>query len=350
MGIKCVLYVKDEIYGKRLVNSISERSNRRFAIDRVSSREELEVNETAEGMRGPDVVVTDEDSYYEELKNIKGVRIVVLTEEHMSVKQMDASYGEDIMGVWKYQTVDNVCRQIVEGMGIGKKQRLLSSEVIGIYSPVNAEPRQAFALNVAKVLSEKYKVIYVDTGVFSGLSQIMPASDGGGLSDVLYYYRQGKEGCVDKIKDIVNNVCGVDYIASVRCGEDLSCMGKEDVGALIDCITKSNNYEIVVLDIHFNDGRLASVLEMCSEVYMPVKDDYSSVNKVKEFENLYCETGKEDLLERIIKVKLPEGELGISEEFWGRVECGGMYRYVKSLFKQDQSKYKGCDIDECRRL
>lgn len=333
----CVIYVGDEIYGKRLLNCITGRGNRKLMVDLIVDQKMLEeylVNK-GEGVV-VDAVITDEESFYDNLSAECGGRIMILTEEQLTAKQVAAMYGDDAIGIYKYQPVDNVYRQIVDGIGAKKKQKLVSTDIVGIYSPINVAPRQNFSLNMAKVLSEKYKVLYINLDVFSGLSEVLPERDSGGLSDVLYYYRQGKEAGSAKIKGTINSLGGIDYIAPAKCVEDMECMSAEDLVAAVNCAAKCNDYEVVVLDIYSSRADVYKLLDICSELYMPVKEDYISTKKMEEWERFNCEMGREDIVLGAIKVKLPEGELGIDRDFWEKVDSGGMYRYVKRLVEQKQ--------------
>ncbi len=338
MANACVIYVNDGIYGKRLLNCIMGRANRKLTVDLVVGRESLKeyLANRGEGVV-VDAVITDEESFYDKLYAECGGRIMILTEEQLTAKQIAAIYGDDVMGIYRYQSVDNIYRQIMDGIVVKKKQNLASTDVIGIYSPINVAPRQNFALNMAKVLSEKYKVLYINLDVFSGLSEVLPERDSGGLSDALYYYRQGKEASATKIKSTINSLGGIDYIAPAKCVEDIECMSVEELVAVINCVTKCNDYEVLVLDIYSCRGDVYKLLDICSELYMPVKDDYVSAKKLEEWERFNCETGREDIVTGAIKVKLPEGELGISKDFWEKADSGGMYRYVKKLVEQGQS-------------
>ncbi|MBQ4283964.1 MAG: hypothetical protein IJB96_08570 [Lachnospira sp.] len=333
MSKMCVIYVKDREYGNRLLNTLTGRGTRRLAVSFIN--ESTELKQLMEGENKVDCIITDEESYFEDIGNRCEESVVLLTEEHMSDKQVKGTYGDNVIGVNRYQPADNVYRQIVEGIGMRKKHRFASSDIIGIYTPVCVQERTAFALNVAKVLSEKYSVLYITLDVFSGLSEILPERDSGCLSDALYYYMQGKEAGVSKIKQTVNSYNGVDYIAPVRCVEDIECMSMDDIVGFVMCVAGCKEYEKVVLDIYSLRNEVYKLTDICSDIYMPVKEDYLAVKKLQEYENYNCSVGRAESISAAVKVKLPVGERGVCEDFWEHIERGGMYRYVKSLL------YKG---------
>ena len=47
------------------------------------------------------------------------------------------------------------------------------------------------------------------------------------------------------------------------------------------------------------------VLEFCNVIYMPMNDDRISLMKISEFEEFIFKTEQEELLDKIVKVKLP---------------------------------------------
>ena len=85
--------------------------------------------------------------------------------------------------------------------------------------------RTAFALNIAKVVSEKYKVLYMNLEEFSGLDEILISDNGTTLSDAFYYYRQGKQQSYEKISSTIHCCEGINYISPVICAEDISFYG-----------------------------------------------------------------------------------------------------------------------------
>ena len=118
--------------------------------------------------------------------------------------------------------MDRIYRELMEHSDLQPKKRLDTFDVIGIYSPVNVMPKTEFALNIAKVLSEKYKVLYINFEEFSGLDEILVSTDDITLSDALYYYRQQRDNAAEKIMGTIRSVEGIYYIAPVMFAEDIS--------------------------------------------------------------------------------------------------------------------------------
>ena len=232
--------------------------------------------------------------------------------------------------------MDRIYRELMEHSDLQPKKRLDTFDVIGIYSPVNVMPKTEFALNIAKVLSEKYKVLYINFEEFSGLDEILVSTDDITLSDALYYYRQQRDNASEKIMGTIRSVDGIDYIAPVMCAEDISYVESEQLVSFVECVGKNKGYEVIILDLSSAVKQPWRLMECCSTIYMPVRNDYLSERKILEFETYFYGIGMSKMLDRIEKVRLPECESGVDREFWEKIKSGGMYRFVKKILERSE--------------
>lgn len=338
MNRECVIYEKNRTYGNRLMSVLSKRAAMRFRVQMFTDREQFESyiknNE-------PDVLLTGEESYYGDIKKIYSGRIIVLMEEYADSDSIKDIYGQDAIGVYRYQSSDLLYKEVIKGGKLIRKKARASVDTIAVYSPVYAEPKSAFVMNLGKVLGEKYKVLYLNFEEFSGLDEILPDMEKGTLSDAIYYYRQGKNTAIEKIRETISTVAGFDYIAPVKCAEDISGIETEEMLDFIDCIGRELAYEVIILDISEAVRDKWKILESSGCFYMPIKDDYMSVKKIAQFETYYGCTGREEILDNTVKIRLPEGEGNINPDFWDKLKAGGMYRYVKKLAEQWEASVGG---------
>lgn len=331
MNRECVIYEKNREYGSRLMTAVAQRAAMRFRVQLFTDREHLESYIKS---NEPDVLLTGEECYYEGIRKMYQGRIIMLLDEPEDSDSVEKLYGQNVVGVYRYQSSEILYKEVAKGGGLVRKKGSDSVNTITVYSPVYAEPKVTFVLTLAKVLGEKYKVLYLNLEEFSGLDELLPDVERGTLSDAIYYYRQGKAAALDKIKQIINTVSGFDYITPVKCAEDISSIEPEEMLDFIDCIGKEMAYDVVILDVSESVREKWKILESSTRLYMPVKDDYISARKIACFETYYGGTGKEGILDNTVKVRLPEGEGGVSTEFWSKIHMGGMYRYVKKLTEQ----------------
>lgn len=326
----CVIYDCGE-YGKRLANAMSIKVGTSLDIQLFTVMAELKkyliVSE-------PEVLIVSEEYYVDELKELFNKTLIIMTEEAVCRELIQEKYGCDAVGIYRYQSFEKIYSIISDNSLIIHKSLLSDTKLIGIYSPVCVEPKTAFALNMARILGQRGKTLYINLEDFSGLDEILPPAREENLSDAFYYYMQGRESSIDKILSVISNVAGFDYFSPVRCAEDISSMEPEQIIDFVECIEKHGGYEFIVLDISNSLRQSWKLTECCNVVYVPVKGDYLSLRKMQSFETYFCGTGFEHIIKRVVKIRIPEGEGEVKLDYWNNISFGGMNRYVTTLLEQ----------------
>ena len=104
---------------------------------------------------------------------------------------------------------------------------------------------------------------------------------------------------------------------------------------LLQEIVDTSNYEAVILDIGDGVPRLFRLLDQCTRIYMPVRNDPMSQAKIQQFENLLRMSQGETVLEKIQKIRLPyhrttrKGQGYLDDLVWS--ELGD---YVRELLRK----------------
>lgn len=174
-------------------------------------------------------------------------------------------------------------------------------------------------------------MLYVNLEDCSGLEKLFGEEHKAGLSDLLYFYGQGNYSWV-RLSSVIYSWGDLDYIPPVRYPEDLCQITAEEMADLLTRIARESAYDIVVVDLGQFGKKAAPVLEVCSTVYMPVKDDCMSVAKVEEFEEYLIRSGHEALKERIQKIKLPyHSSFGRKENYLEQLLWGELGDYTRQL-------------------
>ena len=317
MNRTCAIYDNNENYARRLMHAMSMKANQQFNIELFTQKDAFE-KYLRDG--SPTVAMVSESGFYDGISDLYDGSLVVLTEEPEN--ETDAKrFGSNATAVYRYQPMDRIYRELMEHSDLQPKKRLDTFDVIGIYSPVNVMPKTEFALNIAKVLSEKYKVLYINFEEFSGLDEILVSTDDITLSDALYYYRQQRDNAAEKIMGTIRSVDGIDYIAPVMCAEDISYVESEQLVSFVECVGKNKGYEVIILDLSSAVKQPWRLMECCSTIYMPVRNDYLSERKILEFETYFYGIGMSKMLDRIEKVRLPECESGVDRDQYRPFQC-----------------------------
>ncbi|MDO4266472.1 MAG: hypothetical protein Q4C63_08460 [Eubacteriales bacterium] len=210
--------------------------------------------------------------------------------------------------VYKYQPGEVLFRTVMSCVGeFGEELRLCSPErkakLICVYSPVSRCGKTSFALAYALSRARRQKVLYLNFEAFSGLSALLGERFQSGLSDALYHLKQGSlDGA--RIASLIHHCRELDFIPPFATEEDLLTMSGEDCAGLIEVLLRETDHEVVVADT----GAFfpaAVLMEASDLIYMPVREDPMSKGKLDAFEAYLRENGKEQILSRLHRLRLP---------------------------------------------
>ena len=153
------------------------------------------------------------------------------------------------------------------------------------------------------------------------------------LSDLLYFYMGGNYNVL-RLGSVVHSMGSLDYIPPIRYPQELLQAGPDEVAGLLKAIAQESPYENLVVDVG-SSGRLAlPVLELCSVVYMPVKEDSISRAKLEEFDGYLEESGSREIKRRIQRLKLPNmGAVGRREPYFEQLLWGDLGDYARQLLR-----------------
>jgi cellulose biosynthesis protein BcsQ len=204
--------------------------------------------------------------------------------------------------------------------------------IIGVYSPIKRSLKTSFCLTLGQILAKERAVLYINMEEYSGFSTIFQKEYKADLSDVIYYIRQDKSNILVKLEGIVDSVNNLDYIPPATSPMDIREVSKEDWQRLIHEINANSKYETIIID--FGDGvdGLIELLSECSQIYMPILEDYLSAAKIEQFEKLLNVAGYGELNLKIKKVKLPyHNSFGSRECYAEQLIWSELGDYVRQL-------------------
>lgn len=150
------------------------------------------------------------------------------------VEEIDNANGLDL--IYKYQSAKNILHSI-ENILIASGQKEKSkdeadSQTISILSPTGSISTAVMALAIANYISKKERTLYLNLNPFSGLEKIIWTEHHKGLSDILYYYRQG-EASILNMQQTYRMVGNIVYIPQADHYADMFSMEAKDINQLI---------------------------------------------------------------------------------------------------------------------
>ena len=81
-----------------------------------------------------------------------------------------------------------------------------------MYSPIARSGKTSFAFTLGQILLGDGPVLYINMEEFSGFSGMFSKEYRSDLSDLMYHYRQSPESVNVKLKAIVSEFHGMDYV------------------------------------------------------------------------------------------------------------------------------------------
>ena len=326
----------EEAYACNFVEYINQKRSIPFEVQAFTNVEKLaefcQTNRT-------EILLISDKAMKDEVKNLNVGKIIILSE---------GVYDPDLdqyPSVYKYQSSDMVIREVMSCYGVENIAVVSGSttkratEIIGVYSPVGRAAKTSFALTLGQILARERVVLYLNLEEYSGFEQLLGCTYERTIGDLIYYIRQGSPNLFYKMSSMVQNVNNLDYLPPSLSPMDIQNTSYEEWMTLINEITKSSSYETIILDLGDGVADLYALLNECTKIYMPIRNDIMSSSKVQHFEHLLTMWNYEDVLQKIRKIKLPyhhvqkTGKAYMDELVWSE-----MGDYVKELIRKDKNK------------
>ena len=325
----CVIYDVDEKYANKLMNVMNKKKKIPFKT-LVFTLEESLLEYLKENAL--DILIISEDALTDNIKKQRIENILVLRED-MEVSNISEEGSErDISGIYKYQSSENIVREVMNYCAKPYIDLSTKAEIIGIYSPINNAYKTAFSLALANAYGEKSSVLYINLEEFSGLGEILAEGNKGNLSDAVYYYKISKESFLNQLEWVVSNAGKINYIPPIKCAEDVTYISTQEWIDVFTYIANFSAYDVIVLDISNAIKEQWKLMQICKRVLMPVKEDYISKKKINSFEAYLLEIGKEAICDSIEKINVPyDSSISLSSDFMERIEWSTLGSFAKEI-------------------
>ncbi|MBR5267874.1 MAG: hypothetical protein IKU20_06760 [Lachnospiraceae bacterium] len=325
------VYDEDPFYAERLSDYVNRKEKGIFKAQAFTSRERLE--EFAKDHE-IDVLLAGESVEKETFRDLKTVQKIYLTEER------DSEGIREEASVYKYQSGDDIIREVMavycELPGVktvfpGLTER--EKRIIGVYSPVGRCGKTSLSLAMGQLLAKDEKVLFISLDTFTGFSQLLDEQWKRDMSDLIYYYKQGRFHGL-RLNSIIYYLGDMAWLPPFRYPEDFGQITAAEMAELLVLILRESGYETIVLDIGTYDRQVLPILEVCNVIYMPIKEDSVSQAKLKEFEKYAGDFGSRGLKEKVHKIHVPlvTGAKRM-EHFPQELLWGDMGDFVRGLLK-----------------
>jgi hypothetical protein len=260
----------EQEYAIRLMEYLNCRRNMPFEIQMFTSPEALV--EFA-GKRHIDLLLVSERAATDDILDLPVGKLVVLAEGEMPGKL------DSYPSVCKYQSADEVVREVMDfysaELEATQPAKIMKPDVrrIGVISTWEPALRTAYAIAMGEVLAENRKVLYASLDPWSGTAPAFGDNADRTMSELLYYYRQGKHGLIYCADSLIRSFHGMNYIPPSKHPGDLLLMDAGQWCGLFDELMQTGTYDTLILDLGCRMADPEGVLSSCDEIYLPVSDD-----------------------------------------------------------------------------
>lgn len=252
--------------------------------------------------RQPDVLLLGEDVDRTGVKYLDRARHLVIMSEGNGV----AEGGETCPLIFKYQSAEKILQEIFQILEEGEGASSVTAtktggqtEFIGIYRPYGAPvPLQRLLPEV----KDRRQSILVDLELFGEEQQVMKAAgsaENSGMSEVIFYLKQHSEKLAAKLRRMITQCNGMDYLGAVEDFRDLYTLCREDVDRLLSLFAHETGYERVVFDVGFLTDSSLYLLYCCDRIYIPRAQSRWEEQRRAALERLLVREGLEEVIDNI---------------------------------------------------
>lgn len=298
---------QDKKYVGKLANYMEKRGNMPFEIQGFDSCVRLH---TFMQEHMVSVLLLSEKWQYEDFQGMAEL-IILLTDKSTS-ERLEILDREPV-SVCKFQSAEMICKKVlnictncsIAESFAGAIPLKASCEIVGVYSPIKRSLQTSFAFIYSRLKSNRKKTLYLNFEVFSGFSNWFQKEFQTDLMDLMYFLNDEKRFLL-KLASMTEQFGNVQYIPPAFSYEDFMAISAEQWLHFIQTIATKSDYEVIVLDLGDHMQGLFSILSMCDKIFTITKPDGLAQAKIATYEELLRLSGKEDVLRKTIKCKLPQ--------------------------------------------
>lgn len=231
------------------------------------------------------VLLVSEDIPYEERRQIRVKKRIVLTRQHC------ADLGTEEQELRKYQPADRlaagilqVCQDDTLPVSYTKGRTGRRGRILGVYSPIHRIGKTAFALKLGRMLAQRENVLYLNLEAYAGIGGYFHDGDEQDLSHLLYYARQDNSDISVRISAIVRQMGGLDYVPPMKVWTDIKSVEADEWEHFLKRLVRQSVYETILLDIGDVVSDLFAMLRLCDWILFPYTGDVYARAKLEQYQ------------------------------------------------------------------
>lgn len=238
----------------------------------------------------------------------------------------------------KYQAASGIMREVMQYyMGsmqavsaiVGVKQ----CRILGVYSPVKGCGKTSFSLALAGLYGSKKRILYLNLEGQSGFSHLLKETGVADITDALYYFRQQRDSGLERILGMIRQMDSFSYIPPAFYEEDIKSVDGQEWETFLKLIEEKSGYEEIILDVGDAVRGIGRILNLCDEIFMPIKEDLFSQAKLSEGMEALTASGFGELKERMVQVRIEQAKGIETGDIWNIIKNEAYQNWVKGFIE-----------------
>lgn len=301
--ILAVLEPQEE-YAELFLRFITEKKDNVFDIRLFTQAETL-----LEFKKEHKIAVLLLSEHSEEKRVEEGIPLVIRLSEERCVQEM-----EKRPVIYKFQSGEQILKEVLEiylEQGEDTDIRYLSNgnrhcRKIGVFSPFGGSGKTSMAAILGNLLGKEQKVLVLNLEPFYKEYSWLENRETDGISQLFYFFKQGRGDLKMKVQSLVETVGNMDYLRGVSNFLDLQKISAEEMQNFLCAVEENTEYDVLIFDISFLSEGLLALLRLCDVVYQPV----DGRKKGDLWKKNFTKSGQELLEKKWKQVELLPEELG----------------------------------------
>lgn len=191
--------------------------------------------------------------------------------------------------------------------------------VAGVFLPAGGVQQERLCVQIAAGFAETKRVLYLSFLPFG-----TERREENGMSELLYFARQGREALAEFLREQRNVEGNLTKLGSVRWSIDLQKVTAEDMENTLEGVSAVGLFDLVFLAIGYYDVAGNAAMHVCDLLLVPVWETEEGQGIQADFIRQLREGGENGLLRSMREVKLPfpETEGSTAKVVWEAVRLG----------------------------
>lgn len=292
-----VLYDSDFLYATRFMGYINRQKEFDIKISAFTREKSLRDYINANPV---EILILGEEISLEELPCHRVKYIYRLGDNNL--EETEAC----VQQIYKYQSAKAVMKEIMSDY-TGKEgssrtyDNTGQTQFISVFAPLAGTEKLSFAWALSLLLSEQYKVLFVNLDPLP-VPLIPTLSSNSGLSEFIYYLKENSG--LDKMKALLSQIGNLSILTGIHHAMDILSLDKEDICRWFEALRQSADYQKIIFYCGCYTETMAQVMNPSDTILTLSLNNAYETAVLSEWEKQMKRSGEDFVPEKIRRINL----------------------------------------------